>query len=422
MLARGNGRSYGDVGLNAGGTVLLTTQLDRFMVFDREHGVLRCEAGMRLDQVLDQVVPHGWLPPVLPGTAQVTLGGAVANDIHGKNHHHAGSFGRHVRALELLRSDGSRLLCSPDSHPGLFAATIGGLGLTGLITWVELQLLPIPGPWLQATDIRFTGLAAFHELSQQHADKAYTVAWVDALVRPGQPWRGLFSHAQFVSLASGPPPPRVRASVPVTPPWCLPRAGLVRQLNALRWRRADGRARPVHLRRFFFPLDGLGHWNRLYGRGGLVQHQSVLPPASAAAALAEMQATITRSGQPPLLAVLKTFGHPASPGLLSFPRPGTTLAVDFPWRGAATAALLQRLDEIVAAAGGAVYPAKDAHMTGAHFRQFFPAWRQFMPFVDPAFSSGFWRRVMADAPPAVPAPQPGATAAQSPLTGKEASP
>lgn len=398
MLARGNGRSYGDVGLNHGGTVLLTRGLDRVIAFDCQRGILRCEAGILLDRLLELTVPQGWLLPVLPGTAQVTVGGAIGNDIHGKNHHQAGSFGCHVRAFELLRSDGTRLECSPDHHAELFAASIGGLGLTGLITWVELQLVPVPGPWLLATDTRFTGWDAFHELSRAHAAAQYTVAWLDALVPAGQPWRGVFSHGDFAALDDGPAPPKARAGVPFTPPLCLPRAGAVRVLNGQRWRRARTDPAPVHYRRFFFPLDAIGHWNRLYGRRGFVQHQCVLPPQVAIDSLVQIQATIAASGQPPLLAVAKTFGPLASPGLLSFPRPGTTLALDFPFRGEPTRALLARLDAIVAEAGGAVYPAKDAHLSGTHFRQFFPAWQRFCPSVDPAFSSSFWRRVMADAP------------------------
>lgn len=401
MLAYGCGRSYGDSCQNGDGTVLLTRGLDRFIAFDASSGVLRCEAGVRFDEILRLIVPRGWFLPVMPGTRYVSVGGAIGNDIHGKNHHRAGSFGRHVRRFELLRSDGARLECALDTNSELFAATIGGLGLTGLITWAEIQLQPIASPWLAVENLRIGGLADFFALNRESADRFdYTVAWIDCLAPAGQRGRGIFSRANFAGgLSDGPARPRRALRVPFTPPFPLVGGLGLRSFNRAYYHRPLRRHAISHYQPYFFPLDGITDWNRLYGPRGFVQHQCLLPPAGADAALTDILDTIADSGTGSFLVVLKTFGDLPSPGLLSFPRPGTTLALDFPFRGEATLNLLARLDDLVAAAGGAVYPAKDARMSGPHFRQFFPRWPQFSQHIDPAFSSSFWRRVMADSAP-----------------------
>lgn len=398
MLAYGNGRSYGDVCQVEGGSLLLAAGLDRFIAFDRASGVLRCEAGVLLDTLLRLAVPAGWFLPVTPGTRFATVGGALANDVHGKNHPRAGTLGRHVRAFGLRRSDGSHLTCTPQQHAELFAATLGGLGLTGLVTWVELQLAAVASPWLAVETLRFGELAEFFALAGASlASHEHAVAWIDCLAPRGRRGRGVFSRANVAcGLADGPAPPRRRPSVPFTPPLPLLGGPGLRSFNRLYWHLPRRRHGIVHYQPFFYPLDGIGHWNRLYGPRGFLQHQCVLPPAVAPEAVAALLDAIADSGTGSFLAVLKTFGALPSPGLLSFPRPGTTLALDFPFRGAATLDLLARLDDIVAAAGGAVYPAKDARMRGVHFRQFFPAWEAFSRHIDPAFSSSFWRRVMAD--------------------------
>lgn len=398
MLAYGNGRSYGDSCQNGDGSLLLTRGLDRFIEFDRQAGILRCEAGTTLDEILQLVVPHGWFAPVVPGTRFVTVGGAIANDIHGKNHHRAGSFGRHVRRFELLRSDGRRLVCSPDEHADLFAATIGGLGLTGLITWADISLSAIPGPWMQVETMRFADLDTFFGLSREsESSHEYNVAWIDCMAPSRQRGRGLFSRAGFVADERTAINRRTGTlPVPFTPPFPLIGGWGTRWFNRGWYHRPLRRHSRQPHRRFLFPLDGVSDWNRLYGPRGFLQHQCVLPPASERDALPRILACIAASGGGSFLAVLKRFGDLPSPGLMSFPRPGTTLALDFPNRGAATLELLDRLDAIVAEAGGALYPAKDARMSGTHFRRFFPNWRAFSDHLDPAFSSSFWRRVMAD--------------------------
>ena len=398
MLAYGNGRSYGDSCQNEGGTLLQTRGLDRFIHFDPESGLLRCEAGVLFDDILRLIVPAGWFLPVTPGTRFVTVGGAIANDVHGKNHHQAGSFGRHVRCLELLRSDGSRRVCSATDHAGLFAATIGGLGLTGLITWAEIQLARIPGPWLAVETLRFRNLDEFFAINDDSTpDYEYTVAWIDCLAPAGQRGRGLYSRGNFVrGLAGAPHAPRRSLRVPFTPPFPLVGGPGLKLFNRTYFHRPLKRRTLTHYQPFFYPLDAIGDWNRLYGPRGFVQHQCVLPPEGARTALTELLEVIATSGTGSFLVVLKTFGELPSPGMLSFARPGVTLALDFPFRGDSTLRLLDRLDCIVAEAGGAVYPAKDARMSAANFRRFFPNWPTFSAQTDPAFSSSFWRRVTAD--------------------------
>lgn len=397
-LPRGNGRSYGDVCLDDGGTLLDARGLDRFITFDQVTGVLRCESGVLLGDILELTVPHGWFLPVVPGTRFVTVGGALGNDVHGKNHHAVGSFGCHVRAFELLRSDGSRRTCASTENADWFAATIGGLGLTGLVIWVELQLMRVPGAWFMTETQRFNGLDDFFTLSAEaERENEYTVAWVDCTSRGTALGRGVFSRGNHATPPLQAAVPREgRLCMPFTPPWSLVNGMSLPAFNALYFRRAplNPRTAPVHYRSWLFPLDGIRDWNRMYGPRGFLQYQCVLPPDSAHDGVCELLDRIAISGTGSFLAVLKQFGPIASPGLLSFPRLGTTLALDFANHGKTTLQLLDRLDDTVAAAGGAVYPAKDARMSGERFRQYFPAWRQFMDFIDPALSSGFWRRVM----------------------------
>jgi FAD/FMN-containing dehydrogenase len=396
LLAYGMGRSYGDVCLNPDGPVLLTRELRRFLAFDVQAGILRCEAGCSLGEVAELGLPKGWFPPVVPGTRFVTVGGAVANDVHGKNHHRAGTFGRHVRALELLRGDGTRLVCSPAANSELFRATVGGLGLTGLITWVELQLARVPGPWVAVEALPFGTLERFAELSaESDRTHAYTVAWVDGLARGSGLGRGIFFRGNHAEGDGPPEAPRQRLSIPFDAPEALLSTPLVRAFNALYRRWPRGGIRRLSLYKFLHPLDAVGGWNRLYGARGLLQHQSVVPGPEGVRALLS---TAAESGQGSFLTVLKTFSAMPSPGLLSFPRPGWTLALDFPGRGEATLQLLDKLYAVVRAQGGRVYPAKDARMSADTFRAGYPEWKAFSAHVDARFSSGFWQRVRTEAP------------------------
>ena len=391
------GRSYGDSCLNAGGALLDLSRLRRFIAFDESRGLLRCESGVTLAEVLALIVPHGWFLPVVPGTKWVSIGGAIANDIHGKNHHRAGTFGVHVTCFELMRSTGERILCSPERNVELFRATVGGLGLTGLILWAEFRLKRIPGPAIAMERIRFSGLRDFLQLSTEDQKYEYTVAWIDCLTRGTALGRGLFLRGDHVAAAVRAPrdenPP---FSVPVNLPAAFISRVTTKVFNTCYYHAQirTTQRRTIRYEPFFFPLDGIGAWNRLYGRRGFLQYQCVTPGESESA-IADLLEQVARSGEAPSLAVLKRFGGISSPGLLSFPRPGLTLAIDFPMRGPTTIELLERLDQIVAEAGGAVYPAKDARMSPASFQRFFPQWETFASQIDPKFSSSFWRRVTA---------------------------
>ncbi len=393
------GRSYGDSCLNGGGALLDVAPLNRFIAFDAQQGLLRCEAGVTLAEILALVVPRGWFLPVVPGTKWVSVGGAIANDIHGKNHHRAGTFGAHVTGFELLRSSGARVACSPGENVELFRATIGGLGLTGLILWAEIQLKRIPGPAIAMESIRFRGLGDFFELCASDRDFEYTVAWVDCLRRRGPVGRGLFLRGDHAPGSRPVPPPKDAASpdshLPLNPRRPILNRPMMSAFNALYyWRQfRSAVTKTVPYDPFFFPLDVIPGWNRLYGQQRFLQYQCVVPDEAEPRNARGILERVRRSQEACFLAVLKRFGRVPSPGLLSFPRPGITLALDFAYRGESTLRLLDELDRMVADAGGAVYPAKDARMSAESFRQFFPQWEAFAEQVDPKFSSSFWRRV-----------------------------
>jgi len=404
VLPYGLGRSYGDSCLNEGGTLLVTRSLDRFIAFDPVSGEIECEAGVSVAGILDLLVHRPaeeprWFLPVTPGTKWVTVGGAIANDVHGKSHHANGCFGAHVQSLSLLRSDGRVLTCSRSENPELFCATVGGLGLTGVIVSARIALMQVPGSNVESEDLRYDDLDAFFQLSEEsRADWHYTVAWVDCLARGRGLGRGVFSRARHSGQdVARVPVSQPRFGMPVNAPGFLLNRHSVRAFNLLRWRRTS-RTPATALRDFdpvLYPLDAIGAWNRLYGRRGFFQYQCVVPHVEARRNVRALLERVAASGESAFLAVLKVFGERPSPGLLSFPLPGTTLALDLPNRGAATLALMERLDDVVRSAGGRLYPAKDARMSSEDFQRGFPRWKEFRQHVDPAFSSSFWRRVSA---------------------------
>lgn len=398
MLAHGQGRSYGDVALNADGMLLMTEGMNRFIDFDKAQGLLRCEAGVTFAEILNLIVPHGWFLPVTPGTKFVSLGGAVANDVHGKNHHQAGTFGCFVTQLGLRRSDDGLQICSPQQNPELFRATIGGLGLTGLIVWVEFRLKRIVSTFIEQESEKFGNLQQFFELSQAAAkDWEYTVAWIDCQAGPGKLGRGIFyrgNHAQTIEKQREPADyARTRLGMPIDLPGFVLNRYSISLFNQAYYHRPVASRGRVHFEPFFYPLDKIAHWNRMYGARGFFQYQCVIPPERSQETMSEILKTIAHSGQGSFLSVLKVFGDITSPGLLSFPRPGVTLALDFANRGDRTTSLLAQLDAITLSAGGAVYPAKDATMAASNFQHYYPQWREFEQYIDPAFSSSFWRRV-----------------------------
>lgn len=397
VLAHGNGRSYGDSCLNDGGGLIAARRLGRILSFDAETGVIICEAGVLLDEVLKLCVPAGWFPPVTPGTCFVTIAGALANDVHGKNHHRAGTFGRHVLSFDLARSDGSRLTCTPSQNAALFAATIGGMGLTGLITEVTLQLTKVASAEMLQEAVRFDGLERFFEIAAaSDATHDYTVAWVDAVAGGRNFGRGVFFRANHAPASEATPAKAARPlPFPLTPPVALINRATLSAFNAL-YRAAQPRTpepRRIAYRPFFYPLDRVNDWNRAYGPKGLRQFQCAVPMAHAREAVEEMLRRTLAAGESSFLTVLKLFGEVPSPGLMSFPIPGATLTLDFPHRGERTLKLLDELDRIAIAAGGRVNPYKDARMSAQTFEASFPHWRDFARHVDPGFSSSFWRRV-----------------------------
>ena len=407
LLPYGNGRSYGDTCLNRGGRLIDSRGHAAILAFDPETGVLAAEAGVLLAAITALAAPSGWFLPVTPGTQFVTLGGAIANDVHGKNHHRRGTFGRHVRHLRLHRSDRGALDCAPDANAALFRATIGGMGLTGLIGSAEIQLMRVPSTRIAERTIRFDRLADYFALAAEaDARHEYAVAWIDSLAGGRSLGRGHLiagDHAAGGGLSGQARPPLFR--VPVTPP-ISPLKGLaLKAFNARYYRKA----RPGESRRdvafdgFFYPLDRIGGWNRLYGPLGLHQHQSALPEAAGPAGVRALIECARAHEQGSFLTVLKRFGDVPSPGLLSFPQPGYTLTLDFPHRGPKTLALLADLDRITVEAGGRVNPYKDARMSAATFAASFPGWPTLEALRDPAMLSDFWRRTALALPaPAAP--------------------
>ncbi len=399
VLAYGYGRSYGDSCLNEGGVSIDVSQLKNFISFDDQNGLLRCEAGVSLAQVLELVVPRGWFIPVSPGTKFVSIAGAIANDVHGKNHHKAGTFGCHVTQFELLRSNGERMICSPEQNSALFRATIGGLGLTGIILWAEFRLKPIVNPYIDMESIRFESLDEYFEISAGSDENyEYTMSWVDILIGGERLCRGKFmrgNHNRQPELAAKPLKKKLPLVVPIDFPSFTLNNLTVKAFNEAYYRvQAEKHVRKVvPYEPFFYPLDSIHQWNRIYGSRGFFQYQFVVPFSNGREAMRSILGRIRRSGEGSFLTVLKNFGSIQSPGMLSFPRPGLTLALDFTNHGKKTRALLEDLDAMVKQNDGVVYPAKDARMSAESFQTYFPQWREFEQYMDPQFSSSFWRRV-----------------------------
>ena len=398
-LAYGNGRSYGDSCLASSDHVIGMRSLNRFIAADWESGVIVAEAGVTLGELMEVCVGHGWLPPVLPGTKHVTLGGALANDVHGKNHHVRGTFGRHVRRFGLVRSDAGAMECSPEQNAEMHRATIGGLGMTGVVTWIELALLPIQSSDLVIMEERFGSLDEFFALSRELDPlHEYAVSWMDCLANGTSTGRGIYTvadHAKDGPLQA--PHDGRKFRVPVTPPVSLVNGFSVRALNAFLYRKQARRrvSRRFSSDAFFFPLDGLLEWNRCYGPRGFQQYQCVLPEANAPDATRAVLEAIGSSGRGSFLTVVKRCGDVASPGLMSFPLPGISVAVDFAQHEELARSLFPRLDAVVREAQGRLYPAKDAHMSGEDFRRAYPGWERVQALRDPALSSRFWQRVTA---------------------------
>ncbi|MEM1210269.1 MAG: FAD-binding oxidoreductase [Planctomycetota bacterium] len=393
-IAHGLGRSYGDTAL--ADRVLDTTPMDRLLELDAERGRLRCQAGASFDDILGVVVPRGWFLPVTPGTKFVTVGGAIAGDVHGKNHHREGCLGDHVERLSLMTADGSVIECSATEHAELFDATCGGIGLTGVILDVTIRLKPIPSAMIDETTHRARSLDATLELFERTSDATYSVAWIDCLATGDALGRSLVmtgEHAAEGALTPHTPP---RLSVPIDAPSALLNPLSVRVFNALYYRRVlgDVRRRRVHYGGFFYPLDGVADWNRLYGKRGFTQYQFVIDREAGPDGLRTILRRIAESRRGSFLAVLKEFG-PANRRPLSFPKAGYTLALDFKIDDALFG-LLDELDAIVLDHGGRLYLAKDVRMSEATFKRSYPRWEEFMTVCRRHDPSGVFRSRQSD--------------------------
>jgi len=377
VLTRGLGRSYGDSSLPpASRPVVVATPLaDRILSFDDATGVLRAEAGYSLESLYHDFLARGWFTPVTPGTQFVTLGGMVAADVHGKNHHVDGTIGRHVRSLRLRVASGAIVECSRTQEPDLFRATIGGMGLTGHILEVELQLVRVPSPWIWGEMMRVANIDEYLDaLKASAAHWPFTMGWIDCLSTGPAMGRGVLQRGRWATPAEAPrefPRALIRVPVPVVcPSWVMGHTvGKIFNEGYYRWNRTTP-ARVVHPAKFFYPLDALVHWNRLYGRRGFTQYQCVLPEAAGRAAVKQLLELLTQQGAASFLCVIKDCGEQGE-GLLSFPLTGTSIALDLPVRDN-TQSVVDRLNEFVISQGGRIYLAKDSFTRAEHFRAMEP--------------------------------------------------
>lgn len=373
LITRGAGRSYGD-SANAD-RVMQTNYLDGFIDFQSESGVLTAQAGVLLRDVLRLVVSFGWFLPVTPGSSFVSIGGAIAADVHGKNHEIAGTFSQHVLSITLLLGSGEVVTVSPSQKSDLFHATCGGMGLTGVILQAEVQLTPIRSSYIEQNTVRLKCLEELIDAFETNRRSLYSVAWIDCLARGKTLGRGLLmcgEHAQDEDI-------NVKIKKPIPIPFYAPTKLLnrwtMKAFNTLYYAKAKIGSRRISLMSYFYPLDALGGWNKLYGRPGFLQYQFVIPQDNGLQNMRMLLNEIAQSGEGSFLAVLKRFGD-ANANPLSFPMKGLTLALDFR-RSESTIALMRRLDERVVAMGGRVYLAKDAVMTEQSFKASYPNWQSF---------------------------------------------
>jgi len=376
LIPRGLGRSYGDSTLAS--QVLSTTNLDHFVAFDETRGVLTCEAGVSLAVILASFVPKGWFLPVTPGTKFVTVGGAIASDVHGKNHHIDGSFSDHVHSFVLVVADGSSIECSRTAYPELFHATCGGMGLTGVIVQATFSLKRILSALINETVIKADNLQEIFVLFEAHRKSTYSVAWIDCLASGDALGRSLLmlgEHSQEGGLVAA---KNKKITIPFNMPNVLLNKYSISAFNALYYNKQREKIseRHVHYDSYFYPLDGLNHWNRLYGRNGFTQYQFVLPKSAGLEGMTVVLKEISISKRGSFLSVLKAFG-PANENYLSFPMEGYTLALDFKIEPGLFE-LLDRLDSIVLQYGGRIYLTKDVRMSEATFKQSYIKWPDFV--------------------------------------------
>lgn len=384
QIARGLGRSYGDSSLAERSINL--SKLDNFISFNETNGELTCSAGVSFAEILRVFVPQGWFLPVTPGTQFVTVGGAIASDVHGKNHHIDGAFCEHVTSIKLCLASGEVIECSKVHHPHLYRATCGGMGLTGIILQATFSLKPIESAYIKETTIKTTNLAETLAKFEEHASATYSVAWIDCLATGKQLGRSLLMLGEHASKKEIEQQTHIQTSQTaktskLNMPFDLPSFTLnslsVKAFNALYYGkvRQTQSERFVHYAPFFYPLDSIQNWNRMYGKNGFVQYQFVIPKSAGLVGLTEILTEIANSKRGSFLAVLKVFGK-ANDNYLSFPEEGYTLALDFKMDNTLLA-FLNKLDAIVLQYGGKLYLTKDARMSEDMFKQSYPQWQEF---------------------------------------------
>lgn len=405
ILPTGNLRSYGDSCLISNGVLIDNKKLNKIIEFDKENKTIKVESGILLSELIEFLVPKGFFPPVVPGTKYITLGGAIANDIHGKNHHSAGSIGCFVEEFELINEYGE-YMCSKNENQELFYATIGGIGLTGYITWIKLKLKKIENSFIRNEGIKFNSIEEFFAINKESIEQyEYTVAWLDISSSTKTLGRGIYLRGNHISNNDLVDKTHLSIhkhgnNLPLTPE--VINIKTINIFNKLYFHKQLNKKQEsiIHYDKYFFPLDGVGNWNKLYGKNGFLQYQFVLPLLKSEIEnikiLKQILTSINESGFVSFLTVLKTFGDKKSGGLLSFPKEGITLAIDFKIdnKFQDLLKLLDYLDSIITEQNGAIYIAKDARMSSTTFKKSYPNWQEFAKYKSINITSDFWERVI----------------------------
>lgn len=391
----GNGRSYGDVCLNQNGPIIINKN-SKILKFDKIKGIIQVESGCTLENILKITIPNGWMLPVTPGSKFITIGGAIANDVHGKNHHISGSFGNFINSIELLRSNGQIYSLSKFKNKELFNATISGLGLTGQILIAEIQLKKIQSDIICEEIFQFNNIYEYFEIEKNHRENEYTVAWIDCLSSKKKLGRGIFisgNHKKNIVPKKLIFEPKTKMNIKFNFPKFFLNQYSVKIFNQIFWTINKNKKKDTNLDNFFYPLDKILNWNRIYGRNGFYQFQCIIPEIVSKKGITDLIKEISRSNQGSFLAVLKSHKKETSPGINSFCVHGTSLALDFQNNGKNTINLLKKLETIVINYHGKIYPAKDSLMSSESYKKFYPNWKLLKELKDPKITSSFWERV-----------------------------
>ncbi len=384
VIAFGNGRSYGDSSLQ--NRILLTRRFNKFLSFNEQTGELCCQAGVLLSEILDVFVSRGWFLPVTPGTKFITIGGAIASDVHGKNHHVDGSFGHHIISMDVMRNDGSVITCSPTENAEFFKITVGGMGLSGIILNATFRLRKIETAYIREESIRAENLDEIMDAFEASSDWTYSVAWIDCLAKSDALGRSIMMRGEHASVgelvtpAHKQTPLNLKKGIQLDVPLHFPNVALnkftMQAFNFAYYNKCRPGIHPrlVGYNSFFYPLDAIDNWNRIYGKRGFTQYQFVIPKSAGREGLRTILKRISDSGLGSFLAVLKLFGEQEN--FMSFPMGGYTLALDFPI-SLKTMDLFKELDAMVADYGGRLYLAKDSRMDATMFEKTYPNANEF---------------------------------------------